>query len=335
MAEIVLVTGGTGFVGGWCVVELLKRGYSVRATVRQGSREAPLRSMVAAAGVSQERLSIAVADLRHDEGWDAAMVGCGAVLHVASSLGGAGESADALVSTAQEGTLRVLRAAVRAQVRRVVFTSSCAAATPTRTTADSVSDEETWTEDAAVAHEPYRRSKLFAERAAWELMRTSGGATELVTILPSAVFGPVLTTEGLGSVQVIQRLLTGKMPVVPRVGLCIVDVRELAALHVRALEVPSAAGQRFIASGEFLWLGDGAATLRSRLGARAAKVSTRRMPDFVVRLLAPFVPALRTLRPLLNRRHRFSSEKARRELGYEPRPVAETIVDCADSLLAG
>jgi len=334
MPETVLVTGGTGFIGGWCVVELLKRGYSVRATVRSAAKEKVMRAYLGAGTGSAEGLSVAVADLTSDAGWGVAMAGCKFVLHVASPLGASGESADALVAAAREGTLRVLRAATEAGVKRVVLTSSCAAATPTKTTADSVSDETVWSDPAALASEPYRLSKTLAERAAWDFMARDGSTTELVTILPSAVFGPVLTKEGLGSVQMIQRLVEGRLPLIPRLGLCVVDVRDVADLHVRAMTAPKAAGQRFIASGEFMWMQDVAATLKARLGARAAKVPTRRLPDFVVSLLAPFMPEMRIVKPMLGRAHRFSFAKAQRFLDYAPRPATDTVVDCAESLLA-
>jgi nucleoside-diphosphate-sugar epimerase len=333
MAQTVLVTGGTGFIGGWCVVELLKRGYVVRATVRSHAKEQALRTSVGAAAGSTEWLGVAVADLTRDDGWDAAMAGCDFVLHVASPLGASGEAPQVLIDTAREGSLRVLTAAAKAGVQRVVLTSSCAAATPATMSADSVSDEAVWS-DPLLTTEPYRRSKMVAERVAWDFIAARGGAPELVTILPSAVLGPVLTQEGLGSVQLVQRLVQGRMPLIPRFGLCIVDVRDVADLHLRAMAAPQAAGERFIASGDFMWMQDVAATLKQRLGARGAKVPTRRLPDFVVRLLAPFMAELRLLQPLLGRAHRFSSAKAQRLLGYAPRPAAETIVDCAESLLA-
>ena len=334
MAETVLVTGGTGFVGGWCVVELLKRGYAVRATVRSLAKEKTLRAYVGAAAGSAERLSVAVADLTHDDRWDAAMDGCDFVLHVASPLGASGVSAEVLISTAREGTLRVLRAATKAGVKRVVFTSSVAAATPTKTTVDSVSDEAVWSDPASLATEPYRLSKTLAERAAWDFIEAHGGGTELVSILPTAVLGPVLTKEGLGSVQLVQRLVDGRVPLIPRFGHCICDVRDVADLHLRAMVAPAAARQRFIASGDFMWMQDVAATLKARLGARGAKVPTRRLPDFMVRLLAPMMAEMRLLRPLLGRQHRFSFAKAQRVLGYAPRRATETVVDCAESLLA-
>ena len=165
-------------------------------------------------------------------------------------------------------------------------------------------------------------------------MREHGGSTELTTVLPSAIFGPTLTLENLGSVQLVQRLLQGRMPGVPNVGFCVVDVRDLAKLHVAAMTSPMAAGERFIGSGEFLWMTDVARLLRDRLGAQAAKVPTRRLPDFAVRLIGRFVPAMKQLIPMLGRKHIYRHDKATRLLGYAPRPAADTIVDCAHSLLA-
>jgi nucleoside-diphosphate-sugar epimerase len=326
------VTGGTGFVAGWCIVELLQRGYAVRTTVRSPSKEAAVRQTVARAADAGDRLAVFVADLTKDEGWDAAVAGCDYVLHVASPLGGdQRDDADALIGPARDGTLRVLRAATSAGVKRVVMTSSTAAATPATPSAGNVSDETVWTDLTDQSINAYRRSKVLAERAAWDFMSghmsDQAGSTTLTTILPVAVFGPLLSAGNAGSVEVIQRLLTGRPPVLPHFGFNIVDVRDLADLHIRAMTSPAAAGERFIAAGDFMWLSDIAQTLRSKLGKRAAKVPTRGVPDFVVRVLARFVPALRTLTPLLGRKLIFSSAKARRVLDFSPRPAATTVVD--------
>ncbi|GAA5186953.1 aldehyde reductase [Rugosimonospora acidiphila] len=327
MTETVLVTGGTGFVAGWCVVELLERGYAVRTTVRDPAK----REAVRRATGGGDRLTFATADLTGDDGWDAAMAGCDYVLHVASPLGADGHGGpDALTGPARDGTLRVLRAATRAGVRRVVMTSSTAAATPRL--ASGVSDETVWTDPDDPNLTAYRRSKVLAERAAWDFMDAYNGGTTLSTVLPVAVFGPLLSPGNASSVDVIARLLAGRPPVVPRFGFAIVDVRDLADLHLRAMTSPAAAGERFIGAGEFRWLSEIAETLRSRLGDRAARVPTRGVPDVAVRALARFVPALRTLTPLLGRELAFSSAKARRVLGFSPRPAAETVVDCAESL---
>lgn len=333
MAETVLVTGGTGFVAGWCIVELLRRGYTVRASVRSLSKESAARSAIASAAGSADGLAFVRADLTEDEGWDDAVASCAYVLHVASPLGRhAPRDPNELIAPARDGTLRVLRAATKAGVRRVVMTSAAAAARPPRGS-DAVSDETVWANTADRKWDAYRLSKILAERAAWEFMAGSAGPTTLATLLPGAVFGPVLTTENVGSVQLIQRLLEGRPPGIPRLGFSVVDVRDLADLHVRAMTSPEAAGQRFLAAGDFLWMKEVADTLRSSLGERAAKVPTRGLPDFAVRLLSLFLPPLRMLTPDLGRRNPLTSGKARRVLGFSPRPAATTVVDTAESLL--
>jgi nucleoside-diphosphate-sugar epimerase len=334
MAETVLVTGGTGFIAGWCIVELLQRGYAVRTTVRNPSREDAVRAAVTSGGASGDLLTFFTADLTADEGWDEAMAGCDYVLHVASPLGlDAPRDRNALVAPARDGTLRVLRAAVNAGVKRVVMTSAAATARPPLSS-ERTSDETIWADPDDPQFDAYRVSKILAERAAWEFMSQAGGSTELVTILPGAVFGPILTAENLGSVQIVERLLQGRPSVVPRLGFWVVDVRDLAGLHIRAMVAPAAAGQRFIAAGDFMWMEDMAKALRYKLGSRAAKVPTRRLPDFIARLMFAFTPALRTLAPLLGRKYMLNSEKGRLVLGFAPRPAATTVVDCAESLMA-
>jgi dihydroflavonol-4-reductase len=333
MIEKVLVTGGNGFVAGWCIVELLRYGYEVRTTVRNLSRETTVRTAVTSTGVSDEHLTFFAADLTKDEGWDAAMMGCDYVLHVASPLGrDTPTDRNALVAPARDGTLRVLRAAVNADVKRVVMTSAAATAR-TPLNSETVSDETIWSNPDDPQFDAYRVSKILAERAAWDFMNTAPGKTQFTTILPTAVFGPVLTKENLGSVQIIQRLLEGRPSFVPRLGFWVVDVRDLAELHIRAMTAPEAAGQRFIASSGFMWMADIAETLRSRFGGQAAKVPTRRLPDFVFRLLLPFMPHLRTLAPLLGHKVPLTSQKAQQMLGFSPRPATTTVIDCAKSLV--
>ena len=331
--EVVLVTGGTGFVAGWCIVELLRRGYLVRATIRNLAKEPVVRAAVASAAGSTDRLTFFTADLTADEGWEAAMAGCDYVLHVASPLGGnSSGDPDELIVPARDGTLRVLRAAAKAGVKRVVMTSAAAAARPPHGS-DSPSDETVWADPADRQFDAYRRSKILAERAAWDFMADHAGPIILTTILPGAVFGPVLTTENLGSVQIIQRLLEGRPAGIPRLGFWVVDVRDLAELHIRAMIAPEAAAQRFIAAGDFMWMerDRNDAAIEARQSGR--KVPTRRLPDLVFRLLSLFIPVLRTLAPSLGRKNSVTSAKARRVLGFSPRPATTTVVDCAESLL--
>lgn len=328
MPQTVLVTGGTGFVGGWTIVELLRRGYVVRTTVRDLGKEAALRAAVAKEAEAGERLSVVAANLTEDAGWDAAVAGCDFVLHIASPLGNDGDGA-ALIAAARDGALRVLRAAVDAGVGRVVMTSSTAACTPAKPLKRAI-DESDWTDPDQPDLAAYRRSKVLAERAAWDFM--AGKPTDLTTILPGAIFGPVLSRERLGSVGIIQRLLEGQPPALPRLAFNITDVRDLADLHLRAMTAPQAAGERFIAMGEALWYGEVAATLKARLGAQAAKVPTAAMPDLVARGLAAVSPQMKAMLPLLGRTQKFSTDKARAMLGYAPRPPEDTVADCGASL---
>jgi dihydroflavonol-4-reductase len=335
MNESVLVTGGSGYVAGWVIVELLQRGYSVRTTVRHLDKGAAVRAAVATVTDPGGRLTFAVADLTRDEGWPEAVAGVDYVLHVASPLGDENtKDPRALIVPARDGTLRVLRAATAAGVRRVVMTSAANTASPSSYAEEGVTDETLWTDPDDPALVPYRRSKTVAEKAAWDFMAAYDGPTTLTTILPGAVFGPILSTGNLGSVRIVERMVNGSMPGTPRIGLEIVDVRDLADIHIRAMVAPDAAGQRFLATGEFTWMRDMAAALRAGLGADGSKVPTRQLPDFVVRATAVFDKSLRAITVSLGRRNRHSTDKAERLLGWQPRPAAETVVDCARSLIA-
>ena len=331
MVGTVLVTGGTGFVGGWTIVELLKRGHVVRTTVRSAGKEAQVRRAVATQIEAGDRLSFAVADLISDDGWAAAIAGCQAVLHIASPLGGANDAE--LIAAARDGTLRVVRAAVEGGVSRVVMTSSTAACTP-ETPPGRPLDETDWTDPDQPSLAAYRKSKVLAERAAWDFMGDKTG-TSLTTILPGAIFGPVLSKDQLGSVGILDRLLKGQPPALPRLAFNITDVRDLAGLHIKAMENPAAAGERFIALGDALWYADIAKTLRARLGPAASKVPTANMPDLVAKGIAAINPQMRMLLPLLGMRTQiFSSDKARRLLWFAPRPAEDTVADCGASLMA-
>lgn len=334
MAETVLVTGGSGFVAGWCIVELLKGGYTVRTTVRSLAKAEKVRAIISANTDLGDRLTFFAADLTADAGWDAAVEGCDYVLHVASPLGtDNAKDPDELIIPARDGALRVLQAATQAGVKRVVMTSACAAASPTSYSEDGVTDETLWTDPTDRSLSAYRKSKTLAEMAAWDFMEKYHGSTSLTTVLPGAVFGPVLSAEHIGTTQVIARLLEGRMLGTPRIGLEIVDVRDLADIHIRAMISPQAGGERFIAVSEFMWMSEIAKILRSQLGEAANKVPTVTVPDFVLRFLARFDPELRAIMPGLGRKNRHTAEKAQRLLGWRPRPASETVVECAESLI--
>ena len=318
------------------MVELLKRGYTVRTTVRSLSKEPAARAAISSQVDPGDRLTFFPAELTKDDGWDAAVAGCDYVLHVASPLGvDDPKDPNELIVPARDGALRAIKAAAKAGVKRVVMTSSVAAASPPENTADSLTDESVWTDPKGSGVGAYPNPiKVIAEKAAWDFIKAQGDATTLATVNPALVIGPVLTKENLGSVQVIQRLMNGSMPGTPRLGFNLVDVRDVADLHIRAMTAPEAAGERFIAAGDFYWMADIAKVLKAELGAAAAKVPTRPLPDFVLKLISLFDRTLRVVTPSLGRKHAFSSDKARRVLGWNPRQATTSIVECAESLIA-
>jgi nucleoside-diphosphate-sugar epimerase len=334
MVDTVLVTGGTGYVARACIAELLEKGYNVRTTIRGPEKQAAVRKAVDGNGKIGDRLEFALADLLSDDGWDDAVRGCRYVLHVASPLGLGSATPEEMVETARAGTLRVLAAAVRSGIERVVMTSAANASSPVSYEEEGITDETLWTDPDAPGLIPYRRSKTLAEKAAWDFMEREGGSTSLTTVLPGAVFGPALSPDNLNSVQVIGRMLRGELPGIPRIGFEIVDVRDLADIHVRAMTAPAAAGQRFLATGEFLWMSEIAETLRSNCGDAAAKVPTFTLPDEQVRKMAEVQPAMREIAVALGRKNRHTTEKAKALLGWTPRPARDSVIDCGRSLIS-
>jgi dihydroflavonol-4-reductase len=332
--ETVLVTGGSGYLGGWCLVELLRRGYRVRTTVRDISREAEVRARLEPEVDAGDNLTVLAADLLSDEGWEQAVQGCDYVLHVASPFPPQQpKDPDELIVPAREGTLRVLKAALDAGVRRIVVTSSVAAVGGSTNHSDVPLTEADWTDSDHPKLTPYTRSKTIAERAAWDFVKERGTVEKLAVVNPGAILGPVLSDDRSFSLELVERLLKG-MPGAPRIGFSIVDVRDVADLHIRAMTAPEAGGERFIAVARFQWLSEVAAVLRDRLGPDAAKVPKRNVPDLVVRGMGIFDSGVRSIAGQLGRKVEMSSAKAEGRLGWTPRPVEDTVADCGRSLVS-
>lgn len=328
--DVVLVTGGSGYLAGWIIAKLLDEGYAVRATVRRLDRAEALRAKIARPGAP---LDFVAADLTEDEGWAAAMDGVRYVIHTATPMMARGA---ALLAASRGGTARVLRSAAEAGVERVVLTSSGYAAHPPRGPRGLVQrpDEAVWTDTEAPALGDYARAKTLAERDAWAMAATYP-ALDFATVLPGFILGPLQSAEISPSMGLIAGMLKGAIPAVPNVGMSMVDVRDIADLHIRAMTSPAAVGQRFIGSAGFLWFRDVAQILRRELGPdAAARVPRRVMPDLVMRAAATFSPPLRELVPSLGRERHFDSGKAIRLLGWTPRPLSDSIVEGARSLLA-
>jgi nucleoside-diphosphate-sugar epimerase len=332
----VLVTGGSGFIGSHCILQLLAAGHRVRTTVRSLKREGDVRAMLKEGGAEPgDRLSFFAADLEKDAGWPEAVAGCEYVLHVASPLPPSlPKNEDELIVPAREGALRVLRAARDAGVKRVVQTSSFAAIGYGHPEQKTPFSEATWTDPNASDVQPYTKSKTLAERAAWDFIAREGSNLELSVINPVGVFGPVLGPDYSTSILLVQRLLDGAMPGCPRLFFGVVDVRDVADLHVRAMTHPAAKGERFLAvAGDFMSILEIAKVLKSRMGASAKRVPTRQLPDWLVRLAAMRDPAVKLILPELGKKKNATNEKARRLLGWVPRSNEEALVATAESLV--
>jgi nucleoside-diphosphate-sugar epimerase len=332
----ILVTGGSGFIGSHCILRLLADGYQVRTTVRSLKRQSDVRAMLRAGGAEPgDRLSFVAADLESDAGWPEAAAGCDYVLHVASPFPAAiPRHEDELIVPAREGALRVLRASRDAGVKRVVLTSSFAAIGYGHTPQTAPFDETSWTDPDGEDVRPYVKSKTLAERAAWDFIDREGGSLELSVVNPVGVFGPVLGPDYSTSILLVQRLMDGAVPGCPRLYFGVVDVRDVADLHIRAMTHAAARGERFLAvAGDFVSMLDVARTLKARMGASARRVPTRQLPDWLVRLAAMRDRAVQQILPELGKVKNATNEKARRMLAWAPRSTEEAIVATAESLV--
>ncbi len=333
---LALVTGGSGYVAGYCVAQLLNDGWSVRTTVRSAAKTKAVRASIGNIAAKASEIEFVEADLNSDAGWGEAVVGAKYVLHVASPVPVTDPKNDEeLIRPARDGTLRVLKAARDAGVKRVVMTSSISAIIFGRGVREKPFTEEDWTDETNRRDtSPYDRAKTIAERAAWAWLAAEGGGLELVTVNPGLVLGPVLGSDYSASIEAIKKLLDGSIPALPRFGFNVVDVRDIARLHLLAMTTPEAAGERFIGSGDFYWMSDVAKMLKQGLGDQAKKVPSIPVPDLVARMAALFDPIVRGRLYELGKRRPVSSEKARRVLGWTPRPITETVLDTARSLRA-
>jgi nucleoside-diphosphate-sugar epimerase len=334
--SVVLVTGGSGFIGSYCILQLLHGGHTVRTTVHSLEREGEVRALLKQAGAEPGgRLSFFAAELENDAGWGDAVAGCDYVLHVASPLPQrVPRDADELIVPAREGTRRVLRASRDTGVKRVVLTSSFAAIGYGQKPQAKPFDESNWTNPDAEGVQPYAKSKTLAERAAWDFVAREGNGLELAVINPVMVAGPVLGPDYSSSIILVQRLMDGAVPGCPRLCFGIVDVRDVADLHVRAMTNPAAKDERFLAvAGDFMSIREIAGVLKARLGTAARRVPTREVPNWLVRAAVLFDPAVKQVLPELGKAKNGSGEKARRLLGWAPRPREEAIVAAAESLL--
>ncbi|MFM0060180.1 aldehyde reductase [Paraburkholderia phytofirmans] len=332
--ELVLVTGGTGFIAQHCMLALVSRGFQIRTTVRNLSREAEVRENLKTGGAEPgDLLSFVAADLGSDTGWAEATRGCTYVIHCASSTpSGKYVTEDDWHTPAVDGNLRVLRAARDAGVKRLVLTSAFGAVGCGHEPMNRPFNENDWSNlqsDLA----PYQRSKTLAELAAWDFVKKEGNGLQMAAVNPTTVVGPALGADYSHSIRMIKNMMDGQ-PGVPKINSGFVDVRDVADLHVRAMSMATANGERFLAiSGESLWLADVAGILRRRMGPAASKVSTRVLPSWLVRLSARKNAQMKAIVPLLGVNMNASSAKAEKRLGWKPRSAEDAIVATAESLV--
>ncbi len=331
--ELVLVTGGSGFIAVHIILKLLNGGYRVRATLRTISRQDEVKSMLARGGVTDfVNLEFIQTDLTSDKNWLEAAAGAAYVIHVASPTPATRpDDGDAMVKMAVDGTLRVMKAAKEAGVKRVVLTSASGSVIAGHKSHPEVFTEEDWT-DLSSNIDAYQRSKTMAERAAWEFAKKEN--MELSAVNPVAVMGPVLGQDYSHSNQIINAMLNGKMSFLLKMGFDYVDVRDVADLHLLAMTRSEAAGERFLATtGENLTYKAEAKILQKCLGSAANKVSTKEMPNFLVKFLALFRKDLRMPATFLGQNTACSNAKAKKLLGWQPRSAEEAIIATAKSMV--
>ena len=331
----ILVTGASSFVGIHTILQLLEQGYTVRGTIRSLSKESEVRKAVTKYGQPNDRLEFKAADLEQDVGWDEAMNGIDYVLHVASPFPlFEPENEDELIIPAVQGTLRVLRAAHKAGVKRVVQVSSVAAVSSGYKDKHRTFTEEDWSilENNIGA---YAKSKTLAERAAWDFINGHENTNhmELVAINPPLILGPVPNKNFRTSVELIRTYMLGQVPGVGRIKMGLVDVRDVSAAIILGMTTPEAAGQRFLCSGGTLWLKEIAGTLHTEFSPRGYKIPTFEFPSWTVRFLGLFDKKIARVTESLNIEHEQSSEKAKRILKWSPRPLKDAILSMANSLI--
>ncbi|QJQ33758.1 NAD-dependent epimerase/dehydratase family protein [Sphingomonas lacunae] len=330
MAGKVFVSGGSGYIAGFLIRQLIAEGWEINTTIRNLAREAEVRGWL---GVDNSKLHFFAADLVSDSGWAQAMAGCSHVAHVASPLPADKPlHEDELIVPAREGALRALRFAKAAGVKRFVMTSSVAAISYGHK-GQTVFTEADWTDINSPDAYAYVKSKTIAERAARDWVAAEGEGMEFCTVNPSLVVGPLMAPDFSTSLESVKKLLEGSIPGLPRLGFGLVDVRDVADLHVKCLTAPGMAGERFIASGPFLWMEDMAAILRNGLGAQGRKVPKRRLPSWLMRILANFDPLVKQVVSELDNVRDNDASHAKAVLGWETRTAEESILDAARDML--
>jgi len=334
--QLVVVTGGSGFIAVHIILQLLQQGYAVRTTVRSESKEAVVKEMLATGGITDfSDLSFSLADLASDDNWEETMTGATYVIHVASPTPKLNfKNPDEMIRPAVDGVIRVLTAARDNGVKRVVLTSAYGAIFAGHKNRTTPYTEKDWSNLDYKKIHPYQRSKTMSEMAAWDFIKNEGQGLELAAVNPVAVMGPVLSAKYSHSNTQIQELLEGKIKALPNVDSGYVDVRDVASLHILAMTSEKANGERFLATtGETLSMMDLANILKEAFPAYAAKMPTKTIPNAVVKAAAVTNPQLRMIASIVGGYAETSNAKAKSLLGWEPRSAKTAIIATAQSMI--
>lgn len=325
----VVVSGGSGFVASWVIADFLNHGYAVTTSLRSLTKADGIKRALAryVPATALANLTFFVADLTQPDGWAAGMAGADGVIHVASPLGHGTESTDELVRIARDGVQNVFQAAVTAGITRIVMTSSQAASTPDSQVTGTLT-EDFWTDPQNPELDAYRISKVTAERTAWEL--AAAHHLDLTTILPGAIFGPVMT-QNLSSNAILLQLLQGQTAL-PKVPLEISNVRDLATLHRLAFEQPVASGKRYLAASQTLTMLDVARLYQRHFPQ--LHLHARPLPNWATRVAAKFIPSLRALVPMLDRQYHHTTAAAETDLGWQQHTPDDTVLAAAQRLIS-
>ncbi len=335
VGDRVVVTGASGFIAKHCIAELLKKGYRVRGTLRRPAAAPEVVAAVSKVVDPAGRLEFTTLDLTADAGWDDALRGCKFLMHLASPFPLAiPKNRDELIAPARDGTLRALAAASRAGMERTVLTSSTVAIlSGIRPDGKEIFTERDWSDADSPSVYPYPLSKTLAERAAWDFVAQDPAARKISVVCPAMVWGPALDRDVGASAELILLFLRGAYPAVPRFGIAITDVRDVAAMHVAVMEAPNAVGERFICASESLWLKDISRILLQHFPEFRRRLPKWELPDFAVRAAAIFDATLRAVVPELGQARVASNDKAKAMLGFQFRTAEESIVAMARSLI--
>ena len=337
----VLVTGATGYIAQHCILQLLEAGYSVRGTARSGSATADVSQILEPhLGASAKRrlaegFQIVAADLSTDLGWDDAASGCRFVLHVASPIPRTPpKNENDIIIPARDGALRVLNASHRAGVERVVLTSSLAAVLYGRDRNQTFTEKD-WSNVDDKRIGAYEKSKTIAERAAWDFMASLGGQTSmsLASINPGLVLGPLLSADWGTSSELVKKIIDRDFPAIPNVNYACVDVRDVASAHIAAMTHPKAGGQRFLCANGNHSMREVAEILAGHLESKGFKIPTGNLPSAMMRLVAIWDKTARLALNDLDVRQEVDTSKIRQELNWNPRGIAEMVIDTADTMI--